>query len=83
MGSEEDIIGDKEVKQLYQKVVKEFNARVGEDEQVKRFRLVKDEWSPLTGELSPTLKLKRRVLGEKYKPIINSIFGHKFEDEKA
>ncbi len=82
-GSEEDIIGDKEVKQLYQKVVKEFNARVGEDEQVKRFRLVKDEWSPLTGELSPTLKLKRRVLGEKYKPIINSIFGHKFEDEKA
>jgi long-chain acyl-CoA synthetase len=82
-GSEEDIIGDKEVKQLYQKVVKEFNARVGEDEQVKRFRLVKDEWTPLTGELSPTLKLKRRVLGEKYKPIINSIFGHKFEDEKA
>lgn len=36
--------------------------------------MVEDEWSPQTGELSPTLKLKRNVLTKKYKAIIDQIY---------
>jgi long-chain acyl-CoA synthetase len=43
-------------------------------QRIIRFRLVADEWSPQTGELSPTLKLKRRVLLEKYSNLIDEIF---------
>ena len=35
-----------------------------------------DQWSPLTGELSPTLKLKRKVLYERYEPLLIEIYKH-------
>ena len=57
-----------------QQEVNELNKQLGMAEQVKRFRLVHDEWSPLSGELSPTLKLKRKFLLEKYSDIIKDIF---------
>jgi len=50
------------------------NKDLAPHEQVKRFRLVPDEWSPGTGELSPTLKLKRKVIYEKYDSIVKEIF---------
>ncbi len=58
----------------FQKEVNAMNKTLGQTEHIKRFRLVADEWSTATGELSPTLKLKRRYLVEKYKDIINEIF---------
>ena len=51
-----------------------LNKKLGQAEQIKRFRLVQDEWSPLRGELSPTLKLKRKFLIEKYSNILKEIF---------
>lgn len=50
------------------------NKDLAPHEQVKRFRLVSQEWSPATGELSPTLKLKRKVIYENHKHIIDEIF---------
>ncbi|MGQ9619515.1 MAG: AMP-dependent synthetase/ligase [Bacteroidales bacterium] len=58
----------------YAKEVNEVNKVLGDHEQVKRFRLVTDEWSPQTGELSPTLKLRRNVIAEKYSHIIADIY---------
>ena len=58
----------------YQNEVSEINANLGDHEKIKRFRLVSDEWTPQTGELSPTLKLKRKVLYEKYNELISEIF---------
>jgi len=57
-----------------QKEVNEMNKNLGLTEQIKRFRLVVEEWTPQSGELSPTLKLKRKVLTEKYKSIIEDIY---------
>jgi long-chain acyl-CoA synthetase len=54
--------------------VREVNKSLGEFEQIKRFRLVTEEWTPQTGELSPTLKLKRNVLTERYHNTINEIY---------
>lgn len=73
------ILKDEKVRAHYNSVVKDFNSSLGKDDQVKRFRMVKDEWTPDSGELSPTLKLKRRVIVEKYKDLIAEIFGHKKE----
>ena len=69
------------VNQLYTGIVKEFNKRLSKDEQVKQFRIVSDDWTPDSGELSPTLKLKRRVLLDKYKELISDIFNKKAVSE--
>ena len=57
-----------------QKEVVEMNKNLGLTEQIKRFRLVVEEWTPATGEMSPTLKLKRKVLTDKYKSQIAEIY---------
>ncbi len=69
-----ELIKHKKVIVQFNKVIDEINHQVGKTEQIKRFRLVSDEWSVLTGELSPTLKLKRSVIYEKYKDIIDQIY---------
>ena len=71
-----ELIENPKVKELFASIVKEFNKRIGKDEQVKRYRLVPEEWTPDTGELAPTLKLKRKVVSEKYGNVIAEIFGH-------
>ena len=53
-----------------------LNKQLSHDEHIKRFRIVREEWTPQTGELSPTLKLKRRIIKEKYKAVIAEIFNH-------
>jgi long-chain acyl-CoA synthetase len=58
----------------YQKEVSQMNSQLGQTERIKRFRLVVDEWTPNTGELSPTLKLKRKTLYDKYASLIEEIF---------
>lgn len=69
-----DLIQKPEVVSLLQKEVNEINKTLGQHEEIKRFRLVCAEWSPVTGELSPTLKLRRSIIAEKYKHIIEEIY---------
>jgi len=69
-----DIIQIPEVLELFQQEVNQINKQLSSAEQIKRFRLVTDEWSPQTGELSQTLKLKRQRLTGKYAKIINEIY---------
>jgi len=63
-----------EVIDRFNREVKEVNKNLGEHEQIKRFRLVTEEWTPTTGELSPTLKLKRNYLTKEYKELIAEIY---------
>jgi long-chain acyl-CoA synthetase len=51
-----------------------INKTLNPHERILRFKLVPDEWSPATGELSPTLKLKRQVITEKYSDLLEHIF---------
>lgn len=61
------------VARMQQEVI-QINKTLGQHEEIKRFRLVCDEWTPATGELSPTLKLRRNVVAAKYKHIIDEIY---------
>jgi len=70
----EELISRKDVAERFQREVNEVNKSLGEHEKIKRIRLVKDEWSTATGELSPTLKLKRKPLYEKYEAILKEIY---------
>ncbi len=70
----EDLIKLPEIIKKVQQEVNLANKRLGQTEQIKRIRLVCKEWSPATGELSPTLKLKRKVLNDQYKHIIDEIY---------
>ncbi|HSG67609.1 MAG TPA: long-chain fatty acid--CoA ligase [Bacteroidales bacterium] len=69
-----DLCRNKEVISRLQKEINQANKRLGQVEQIKRFRLVCDSWTPETGELSPTLKLKRKELFAKYEHILKEIY---------
>ena len=66
-----------EVVARYQKEVNVINKNLALHEQIKRFRMVYKEWTPGTGELSPTLKLKRNFIYKEYEHIIKEIFSYK------
>jgi len=70
----EEAIKNINVKKQYERVVKEYNDSFGDTEKVKRFKLIADEWSQDNGILTPTLKVKRRVIQEKYGQIIAKLF---------
>lgn len=70
----EELVRNSAVIARYQKEVDATNKTLGEHEKIKRFRLVCEEWTPQTGELSPTLKLKRNVIYKKYDHILKSIY---------
>ncbi|MDT8400475.1 MAG: long-chain fatty acid--CoA ligase [Bacteroidales bacterium] len=59
---------------LFSREIEKLNKKLSESEKILRFRLVADEWSPLSGELSASLKLKRQVIESKYSMIIDNIY---------
>lgn len=70
----EELICMPEVQLMFQEEINKMNKSVSDHERLIRFRLVPQFWSPDSGELSPTLKLKRKVINEKYGELIDSIY---------
>lgn len=72
--SREEMTGNEEVRKLYKERVDKINATLSKYESIKRFALLPDEFSEKGGELTPTLKMKRRFIEEKYKDIIDTLY---------
>ena len=70
----EDAIHNPKVLDLYKELIDSFNKSFNHVEQVKKFELLPYEWTIESGELTPTLKLKRKVIMEKYKAAIDRIY---------
>lgn len=68
------LIGDSRVVAHYAEIVREANSGLANFETIKRFRLISDEWSQDSGELTPSMKLKRRVINEKYAAEIAELY---------
>ena len=73
-GGLDDLVGRDDVRALFQPIVDQANAELAGFEQVKRFALLPTQFSIDTGELTPTLKLKRRVVMERWEDVIEGIY---------
>ena len=69
-----ELIANPRVISQYQTAVDGVNEGLANFETIKRFHLVPDEWTLASGELTPSLKLKRRVILEKYAPEIAALY---------
>ncbi|MBK9484226.1 MAG: long-chain fatty acid--CoA ligase [Chitinophagaceae bacterium] len=70
----EDAIHNPKVLDLYKELIDSFNKFFNHVEQIKKFELLPNEWTIDSGELTPTLKLKRKVIMEKYKTAFDRIY---------
>ena len=70
----EDAIHNPNVLGLYKELIESFNKFFNHVEQIKKFELLPDEWSIDTGEMTPKLSMKRKVIMEKYKSSVDRIY---------
>jgi long-chain acyl-CoA synthetase len=64
--SRQELVEDPKVRAEYQALVDRVNSTLANFETIKRFRIVPDEWTIDSGELTPSMKLRRRVITAKY-----------------
>ena len=76
VGENSDIILNEKVLEQFQHEVNLANEAFAKWEKVKQFRLTPDVWSISEGHLTPTLKLRRKIIKEKYIDLYNDIYGH-------
>ncbi|MBA6316617.1 AMP-dependent synthetase/ligase [Cellulophaga baltica] len=74
--SNEDLVKNEKVIARIQEEVDDANTNFAKWETVKQFRLTPDAWSVENGHLTPTLKLRRKIVKEKYVELYNDIYGH-------
>ena len=68
------LVADSRVVAHYAEIVREVNGSLANFESLKRFRIVADEWSQESGELTPSMKIKRRVLTTQYAAVIDELY---------
>lgn len=73
-GSTEQLIRHEEVQRIYKNEIRHYSKELASHEKIRDFRLMAQEFSVETGELTPTLKVKRRVVEERFGHLINDIF---------
>jgi long-chain acyl-CoA synthetase len=73
-GSHQDICLDPEVRKIIAGEIEKVNKNLGHWEQIKKFELLPQEWSLQTGEMTPKMSLKRKVITEKFSAIIDKIY---------
>ncbi|MGE5106180.1 MAG: AMP-dependent synthetase/ligase [Sphingobacteriales bacterium] len=72
--SNESLVKNEKIKDLYTDLVESFNKYFNHVEQIKKFELLSRDWTVETGELTPKLSLKRKVIMEKFKDLVERIY---------
>ncbi len=72
LGHNDDLIAHPAIRELLKGEIDRVNQRLPDFEKVKRFQPVAERWTQETGELTPSMKVKRRVIREKYAEVIDS-----------
>jgi long-chain acyl-CoA synthetase len=70
----EELVSNTQVTALFGEIVREVNGTLANFETIKRFRIVPEEWSLDSGELTPSMKLKRRVITAKYAKMVDELY---------
>ena len=72
--SRAELVADSRVIALYAEIVREVNGGLANFETMKRFRVVPDEWTQESGEMTPSMKLKRRAITARYADLIAELY---------
>ena len=72
--NDEEMLQKPEILDKFQKEIDQLNKYFGKWEQIKKFKVLPTQWTVDTGELTPTMKLKRRVIQEKFAKEIESLY---------
>ena len=72
--SNDVMIHNPSVKKFYRDIIDEYNQQFNHVEQIKKFELLPTDWSVETGELTPKLSIRRKVILEKYKSYVDRIY---------
>jgi long-chain acyl-CoA synthetase len=73
--SRAELVENARVQELYEGIVHRLNEGLAKFEKLKKVLLVPDEFGIATGELTPSMKLKRNVVERKYSPLIDQLYG--------
>ncbi|MFI0710065.1 AMP-dependent synthetase/ligase [Streptomyces inhibens] len=73
-GTLPELAGHPEVRAEIERAVAAANLRLNRTEQVKKFSVLGEEWGPESGELTPSLKMRRRVIHDKYGQILDGLY---------
>jgi long-chain acyl-CoA synthetase len=72
--SRQELVASTKVRDLYKGIVEDLNRKLAHFETIKKIVIVPDEFTVANGEITPTLKLKRRVIETKYKQQIDELY---------
>jgi len=72
---DEELVKDNRVITMYKSIIDGFNPEFNHVEQIKKFIILPDEWTVDSGELTPTGKMKRKIITEKYNTAIEEMYG--------
>lgn len=72
--TDEDLVNVKEIKEGIDKDIKQFNKKLASHEKIRKFRLISTPFTIDSGLLTPTLKIKRKLVAEHYKELIADIY---------
>ena len=70
----DDLQNSNELRNRIQQEIDVCNKDFGKWEQIKKFEITKEEWTATSGHLTPTLKMKRKIILEKHKNLYNKIY---------
>lgn len=76
------LAGHPAVREEVARAVDAANARLNRTEQIKRHHLLGEGWGPETGELTPSLKLRRRAIRDRYADAIDALYRPAPDEEK-
>ncbi|MDX1585672.1 MAG: AMP-binding protein, partial [Balneolaceae bacterium] len=71
---QDELINKEEIQSIFRQEIRKYSKELASHEKIRDFRLVPEEFTVEGGELTPTLKVKRRVIEDKYSHLINDIF---------
>jgi long-subunit acyl-CoA synthetase (AMP-forming) len=70
----EELAGEQKVRDAVQAAVDQANAKLSRIEQIKKFTILPEQWEPGGDELTPTMKLKRKPIDEKYAEQVEALY---------
>ena len=72
--SRAELVADKKVRELYRGIIEDVNKHLAQFETIKKIVIVPDEFTVAGGEITPTMKLKRRIIEAKYREEIDELY---------